>query len=331
LIERTGSSYLKREQNRVIRQQEELPDEFTDIGLSNGYMALIYADGDQLGQALNACRTLPDIQTMALTLYDIVETAKISAVHRQSLGSHQFDTLLQGGDDLILAVPANDALDIALHLSETFHAETTKRLPKPHTLSTAVVWAHVNFPFSTWLDIAESALKFAKKDGAIRGLSGGLVNFLMISSSHHLDFQELYKHSLTATDAQERQIYRTLRAYTIDDLRCLQDYRRQLCRMSRSKLETLRQSTFQPLNRATFEALRVLVHWRDETSRRILMHMIDDLVYRRTGRHGRALFPFVEMPPQDGGTSTKSYYTPLFDLAELWDFMDGDGHEARTH
>ena len=340
----SSASFLKRQTNTKIRNEsrrngQPLPEDFDNIANAlppEGYFALIYADGDGLGQALDSCKTLPELQALAKSIDDILRQAKEDAVARQQLHSEQYDTLLHGGDDLILAVPARAALDITIYLMEEFTRQATQLLGQSYTLSSAIVWAHTSFPFGTWLDITDGALKFAKREKALRersGLdsgkaSGGLINFLAISSANHSDFKQYYDDVLSSGDIGRGKLFRTLRPYTIPDLKRLMAYRQRLTRMPRSKLEGLRQAIFQPRSRAMYEALRSLVHWRDETSRAVIQEMLLDLVESATGKPGQYLFPFigVEDLTADPDERLTNYHTPLVDLAEIWDFIPGDVH-----
>jgi hypothetical protein len=326
------ASTLKRQRNDEIRQQarqkgQPLAEDFDTIAaasLPSNYFALLYADGDGLGQALEACTTLPEIRRVATGIDSILQRVKTEALEQHGVASNQADTLLHGGDDLILAVPAHKALDIALYINDGFQRQTQQRLGTAYTLSIAIVWAHATFPFGTWLDIAESTLKFAKREGAKRSHKG-LLNFLAISSANHLDFKQFYQQVLTNDAAAEYRIIRTLRPYTNEGLRQLIAYRHMLQRVPRNKLAALRQAVFQPRTQAIFEAFRVLVHWRGERTRQTIQELVNALVQQHTGQIGSRLFPFVEVKDDVGEVQERitTYYTPIVDLAELWDFIPG--------
>jgi hypothetical protein len=300
----------------------------------SNYFALICTDGDSLGQALNGCKTLAKIRDVANGIDDILRMVKDEALLRHGVESHQADTLLHGGDDLMLAVPAHKALALALDINEGFHQHTQQRLGTAYTLSTAIVWAHATFPFGVWHDIAESTLKFAKREGARWGHKG-LINFLAISSSNHLEFETFYDKVLCDGTPDGRQIVRTLRPYTAERLRNLITYRNALRRLPRSKLAALHQAVFQPPRRAMFEALRLLVHWRGEATRQSIQKLVPELVEaflreERPGKVGTTLFPFIEVKDDIGADNlpVTTYYTPLVDLAEIWDFLPGGQDEA---
>lgn len=316
------ASALKNRRNRTIREkaakrERRLPQDFAAIAGGTNYFALIYADGDGLGQALDACETLPQIKETAQCIDETLRHCKEEALAKYNADTVS-DTLLHGGDDLVLAVPSDAALDVSLYITEAFKEQTEKALGRAYTVSTAIVWAHPNFPFRTWLDITESALKFAKREGAKRGHTG-LINFLVISSANHLAFERYYKEVLT-TEETGRSLVRTLRPYTACRLRKLIAYREQLAGMSRSKLADLRHAVFQSQSRAIFEALRVLTHWRDQ-QHYLLNKMVRTLGHEDTeGTRQQLLFPFMQIEEEKSGVPHVCLRTPIADLAELWDF-----------
>lgn len=337
--------YKRTENDRIRRIAEKqgrpLPEDFDAIARAsspNNYFALLVADGDDLGRAFAACRTLPEIQKLATGIHNTLEHVVNDAAAQLLLTSTEYDVLLQGGDDLVVALPAHKALDFALLVTEGFTQQTQQRLQQTFTLSTAVVWAHTRFPFGAWHALAESALKFTKQQRAGRRQKNAadmepLINFLVISSANHLDFGSYYEQVLMTEKKDEyQQIIRTMRPYTISDLRNLMSYRRdkqKLAGIPRSKLEALRRAIFQSsAPQAMLDALHVLVHWRNQNTRRAIYQLLHD--YLDQEQQERLLFPFVQRKTPDTfdpDETMVTYCTPLADLAEVWDFIPGDSDE----
>lgn len=333
--------YKRTENDRIRRIAEKqgrpLPEDFDAIARASSphnYFALLVADGDRLGQAFDACRTLPEIQELATGIHNTLEHVVNNAAAKLLLTSTEYDVLLQGGDDLVVALPAHKALDFALLVTEGFTQQTQQKLQQTFTLSTSVVWAHTRFPFGAWHDLAESALKFTKQQRAIRRQENPadqepLINFLVISSANHLDFGSYYDQVLTTKEKMGyQQIIRTMRPYTVPDLRNLMSYRRdsqKLADISRSKLEALRRAIFQSsAPQAILDALHVLVHWRGQNTRRAIHQLLHD--YLDQGQREVLLFPFVQRKKPDTFDPEETmvtYRTPLADLAEVWDFIPG--------
>jgi len=321
---------VKWKRNWEIRQQHEKPESFTALAeeSNSNALALIYADGDGLGKVLENCPTLHAIRDTATTIHQSLGTVVDQAIRKTELTDRQYDILLHGGDDVIIVLPDIYALETALRITEAFPLITEKHLGQPHTLSTAVVWAHPSFPFGVWLDITESVLKFAKTEGA-RRKEQGLFNFLAISSSNHLDFKEYYAQELVSEelDSAPFRLQRTLRPYRTSVLRALCRYRDEMQHISRSKLEALRRAIFQPTyHQASLDAIRTLVHWRDAASRKALMHLVATIPQNDAPR----AFPFVRsdepLPDAEDDEDTyPCYTTALVDLIELWDVIPSTG------
>ena len=319
------ASALKIKRNQTIRhkatmQGQEMPEDFASIAAVSrpaNYFALVYADGDGLGQALEACQTLPEIRKTAQGIDGILRQCKNEALAKYKVDTFS-DTLLQGGDDLLLAVPAHAALDVAMHVSDTFRVRTQKTLGRAYTVSTAVVWAHPKFPFRSWLAMADSALKFAKREGVKRSCTG-LINFLAISSANHLAFEQYYKDVLVVEE-EGYKLVRTLRPYTTTHLAQLISYRKKLAGISRSKLASLHNAVFLSQSRAMFAALRTLTHERSEERRRVIQEMVTMLGSENTKTEAQMLFPFVKVVKNKRGLPHAELRTPMLDLAELWDF-----------
>jgi len=299
----------KRDQNTVIREQhqENKPDDFNQIGelsTPKGYFALIYADGDGLGRALSQCKTLTKVQEFAKAVdYSLQEAVREATRH---LPPQSYDQLLLGGDDLVMVIQAQSALEVALNIVDQFRAKIQEKLGEPLTLSAAVIWAHTKFPFRALLDIAETSLKFAKKEGA-RRQHPGLINFLVVSSANHLDFNE-YNKQVLKVESEQETLYRTLRPYTTSDLRELLKWRKNNGSAPRSKIEALRHAVFQPSRQQSMiDGLAILFHWRS-TEQRMACYRLPPTCKPNAEQS----FPWAK--------AGKEYYTPFADLAELWDF-----------
>lgn len=329
------ASGLKRERNLAIRAEAAglgapLPESFEEIAAASrpgGYFALVVADGDRMGKLLEQCPTLPAIRRTATALYELLGATVEGAL--KGIDSNRRDRLILGGDDIVLAVPAQHGMPVALALVEEFGRRSEAALGRAMTLSAAVVWAHTRYPFAVWREVAESALSFAKREAALRGLPGGLINFLVVSSANHLEYRDYDREVLTATEeAGQRVVRRTMRPYSPADMRVLLRARAAtMAGVPRSKLEALNRAVFQPSSRqAMLDALKTLVHWRGDHQAPV------GLVAELTGADRRSLaFPFAVRREADEVTGEReTYLTPLADLVELWDFLPGDANAARA-
>ncbi len=168
------------------------PQDFNEFSLFKGsrdYMALIYADGNNMGQEIEKIVELGKLRLFAENVDSSVKLAVSNAIvdhlqvkrhmrseavlhDGQEVSLFPFDILLLGGDDVVMVTPASVALDVALTITHEFHKLTKAIDPKHegYTLSVGVVLAPVKYPFGLLLDLAETTLKFAKDEAAKRRL-----------------------------------------------------------------------------------------------------------------------------------------------------------------
>ncbi len=112
----------------------------TEIGAaSNGFVAYIYADGNNMGQHIrNQIKTPADYQRFSQDVFEATEQsvywalaqhihpyeytpdAKSSRDKKEKVWIHPFEIITIGGDDVLLVVPANKALEVAKAIGDKF-------------------------------------------------------------------------------------------------------------------------------------------------------------------------------------------------------------------
>ena len=318
------------------------PDDFevlAKLSTPGNYIGLIYADGDSMGRELEALKSEADFKEFSeavdSSIYEAVANAISTHLQPAQKGIWPFDILLLGGDDLVMVTPANKVLEVGLTVMEQFTQLTGKKLKRDKglNLSVGIAIAHANYPFGQLRRLAESALKFAKKEGAKRrqaGLvwEGGLLNFVVVSSANHLEFGEYYSEDLTAYaevsdegSKKPRTLFRTLRPYNAASFRKLLEIARSnsIAKAPRGKLQQLRQAIFQSKNQAMIDGLTILFHWQNKNQREAIQKAVLDCTPRNGNNlpeHG-LMFPWY----QTGSKSNPEFYTPLLDLIEIFDFV----------
>lgn len=333
-------------------ERPERFDDLAELSRPTGYLALIYADGDAMGQQLEKICTLQQMQDFADTVDNSIYDATVEAIRNhlrprsdQKKKQWPFDILLLGGDDLVMVTRAESALEVALAVMQRFsrlanqgytdkyQTEAPEECrPTPLHVSVAVTIAHANFPFGELLRLTESSLKFAKKAAAERRQQDdrfheGMLNFLVVSSANHLDFKRYYNDQLRV-DAEYNsltpsKLYRSLRPYTAAKFEKLLKAARLLKELNtpRTKLEQLRALLFQTRRQAMVDALSLLFHWRSERQRRAIQKIVADFSPEesQTGLQ----FPWFQIDGEKdkNGNQTTAYFTPLLDLIEIYDFI----------
>lgn len=124
------------------------------------YYALLLADGDNMGKAIDAQTTIENHQALARTLDNFAKQAgKIVQTYRGAL-------VYAGGDDVMAFLPLDTVFVCAQELSDEFRKElkkhpTTDKLSP--TLSCGITIAHHLEPLSDVLRLTRSSEKEAKK------------------------------------------------------------------------------------------------------------------------------------------------------------------------
>lgn len=299
-----------------------LPNDFSSLGdrsKPRGYIGLLYADGNGIGREIEKQETLSALGAFARGVDDAIYHATCDAVREHlnpSGGVLPFVPLLLGGDDLVMVTRAQSAIDVAITLAEKFGDHTKQSTRERLSISVGVVLARANFPFRTMLDLAESALRFAKREAASRKLADrGLINFLTVTSANHLDYEAFHNETLVSQPSPNgRKWSRSLRPYSPNNLRLLIETARQLQDAPRNKLHALAESVFLGHNQSVLEGLTILMRWRGDRKqgrKADQVKMIRELVDQ--SGPGDSVFPWCA----DGG----EWRTPLLDLVEIFDFV----------
>lgn len=231
----------------------------TDISMSSSWqvhVGLVYADGNSMGRVVQAldrpetCRHFSGIVDSSIheacfsgleaVLHAQIEQVRDAFSRNCQLPPLPADILLLGGDDLLVVVPAECALDFALQVTVEFERLTRERIAKlpdertrrffreqlgsdSFTISCGVAIAKSTYPFFLSLDLAEQLLRNAKRRGYQAGDSAtdasdvGRIDFQVVSgaNSHALEPVRTDTY-LTATKAP-----RTLRPLTEAQLKSL--------------------------------------------------------------------------------------------------------------
>jgi CRISPR-associated protein Cmr2 len=150
LVERYDAAYqVFHPSYRTIEEHQQvrsLPDrearslkEISEV--SNGFVAYIYADGNNMGQYIrDKIKTPQDYRQFSEDIFEATEQsvyyalahhlkphyhtpdAQSNRTNKTPVWLHPFEIVTIGGDDVLLIVPANKALDIAKMIGEKFEA-----------------------------------------------------------------------------------------------------------------------------------------------------------------------------------------------------------------
>lgn len=312
------------------RQYFDRPNDFNELGelsTPSGYIGLIVADGDEMGQLLDRFKSLQEFSDFAKivdqSLYDALYSAIVE--HLQPPAGQNvlpFDVLLLAGDDLVMVTRAQSALQVAVQLVEDF-SSISEQYGRRLKLSASVVIAHDRFPFQAAHKTAESGLSFAKQKAHELKMQGkecstGLINFLVLSSPSSLDFQGIYNTDLKtiAHDGITSNI-RTLRPYSPESLHILMEAVQDLSGASRTRLHQLAEACYLDRNNSKLNGFTALSRWQEKSGGQAwaIKKLFDD-IRKYYGFTDKFAFPWLV-------DQENNHHSPLVDLLEIFDFVKG--------
>ena len=270
-----GGSWPKRDYSHQLRCQS-----ITDIGARSewrNYVGVVYADGNAMGQVVQAIDS-PETSRQFSAIVDgsirqacftalseicrnEIETVRAAVEQDSDANPLPADILLLGGDDLLVALPADRALDFTMRITDLFEHFTRKRvaeLQDPEiqgffhaqlgqdtgfTISCGVAVVKSTYPFYLARDLAEQLMNNAKR--AAPRLDGANPD------PARIDFHVVTGANSHALDQVRREDYRvdtravrTLRPLNREQLKALRDSVQKLrkVRFPRSKLHELQEA-----------------------------------------------------------------------------------------
>ncbi len=296
-------------------------DDLTDIGDSSswsGYIGLVYADGNAMGKIIKALDSSETYRQFSRIVDESIREACFTALNQvsksevnnvgealkngESFESLPADILLLGGDDLLVALPADRALDFALKATETFQALTQKKIAnledkktreffcrelgdQGFTISCGVAIAKSNYPFYLLLDLAEELLKSAKRKDSHYSHPGGhglsRIDFHVVAGANSYALKQVREETYRVGEGICTP--RTLRPLSCPQLQKLRLSVQKLrdAGFPHSKLHELHEAALSPeWIRASWRIQEIFArcqHGEDRSQRRALWESIDDM------------------------------------------------------
>jgi GGDEF domain-containing protein len=324
---------------------ETFPQDFGEIGRTSrppGYLGFIYADGNGIGSLLEKMRNFPAYHHFATGLDKLVREvtyrALLEVLQRPRQDIAPFEILLMGGDDLMVVVAADAALEVALKVIEYFEAEANALahsaevgLPEEvHlSLSAGVVIAHDSFPIKTMHELAGDLLKSAKrKTSEVEAelkranqspaeqaqVPRGAIDFMVVTETatsglEVVRTQVLADASFAVAPTGGQKFILTERPYTAPQLQKLLNHIQRFKQQNfpRKSLYAMYEALFQSKIQAQLTTLTTLVRAKQE--------------HRELGLQFFKEFdvPLGSLPWRE--RSDKRFSSPLGDLVEIYPFV----------
>ncbi len=338
---------------------ERPPKDLDAIGAaSDGYIGMIYADGNNVGRVIARLATPGEYADTSAELDKASKEAVFAALSRwlkPHNNRHPFEILTIGGDDMLLIVPGKAAFDIALEMAVQFErALVNPKAPASHSpndryhghteraqpfttytpeigLSAGVVIARQDAPVFFLRDLVEELLKGAKKLARQRATQkklGGAVDFMVLKSLTMVtDNIANFRKEALGEDSRRRL---TARPYTWHEFAGL--------------LATARALQQEGFPRSQLYRLRQVME--QESNQSILASTMEYLYTRVRLKRGNVLQKQIEAPWQPAKAqeqpqrltigpwlprSKTCWETIWSDIVEIYDMVKQDQHEQGRH
>ncbi|MEW6399734.1 MAG: hypothetical protein AB1503_11330 [Bacillota bacterium] len=311
---------LARTVGNVDYRLHRRPDDFSSIAASSrrpGYIALIYADGNNMGRIVQGLETPRSYRSLAHGVDDLLARVTYCSLMKQVRehpGRPLFELLMAGGDDLMLVCAADCAFPVALDLAEGFEkyssplVESLGAKSQAISLSVGVVVAREDFPIAAMRDLATSLQRRAKRR-SFEADGEGAIDFMVVTGPGSQNVDRIREEVLTEKGfvlrPREGRYLLTRRPYLASELRRLLDDAMLLkgAGFPPGQLQTMFEAVFESSNQASLAAVQALGRLRAEPRRMLLeffRHGGCDILYpwrKANGYRDTALVDLVEIYP----------------------------------
>ena len=320
-----------------------------------GYVGLIYLDGDGMGEAFEQADTEQAYKALSNAVRQAAESAVMDALARclhpawvipsparrevckdppeddlkhGRMRIHPFDIITIGGDDVLLIVPADVALQVAVQISRSFQDRVRDQLQpadvpeefkaRTYTMSGGVVLAADHNPVRVLRDLAQELKDEAKKARKQAQAGEGYIDFLVLKSADMVErdvrwMRKQYPYQIEVPDI--RPLCLLGRPYPASVLGALW---RELTRLHdggfpNSQMAQLAES----LLRGRHESTLFYLYQRARDSKGHFVHL-DGVLRAVQGGSVQNPTPWTRWP---GADHRYSFQTALWDIAELYGFV----------
>jgi GGDEF domain-containing protein len=263
------------EQKKVKEQEKgkeiaaKLSQDLDSLAGTEGKIALLYADGNNMGDLLQRAHSIKmyhqisealNMATKEALFASLLETFGANRLSRSPL---PFEIIALGGDDVVVIVPASAGWSLAVRLLKGFEDH-----PKiqdlnegvPLSMSAGLAIADVKYPVRYLFDLAEGLLKEAKR--LAREKQTGTLCHLWLRAPVISEDGKVILEALYARDDPERQL--TARPYTVMQAEQLLLQANKLSRIPASQrrhlAEVMEKGVHVSLNYALYQAARSKEH-----------------------------------------------------------------------
>jgi hypothetical protein len=327
-------------------RQIQFPDDLDGIGNAgspSGYIGVMYADGNRMGDRLGQIESKSALESFSSTIdkatQNTIASILVNRLHQLTHNSI-FPALvpLCGGDDLVVIAPANQILEIAVGFLESFQDSVKQEMDdevaemlcsREISACAGVVIAKSHTPLKAMIYSAHELCKSAKRrsydvyqqyQGKPEPCEVPCVDFQVITTPSWGKVSETRQRVLTPTQNQRL----TCRPYTVDEVKQLMNAANALkqAKFPPGKLHDLYRSLWRGKNHATLHYFMLVARARGGEGMRNQKQALHD-VEQHLGMQPQSVMP----PWREWEGRPMAIETPYADLVEIYPFIN----EERTN
>ncbi|RMD60551.1 hypothetical protein D6833_09510 [Candidatus Parcubacteria bacterium] len=230
----TWGDLLRATVDDTAHEKYRSPDDFDGIGNSakrQGYIALIYADGNRMGQVLEQLNTVEEYSRFARLVDDLLLRVTYRELAKQIQARPDqpfFEVLMAGGDDLMIVTTPDVAFALAIEVARGFEQYSTALVDGGLSLGIGIAIAHARYPIAAMQQLATDLQKRAKRRSFEIG-NRSAVDFAVVTAAGSEDLERIRDEVLTEKGftfppSDEVRYRLTQRPYTLDELQKLVDH-----------------------------------------------------------------------------------------------------------
>jgi len=285
--------------NNIDPETHQMSKTFEGIGdcciSRRGYTALVYADGNAMGKLIKQIKTKDHFHRFSRVVEQAITDACHEALCETCTPVKKIvpaSILLLGGDDLLVYMSADNALEFAVEVSRRFTEKTQELFSqeaffdeilekKGLTVSLGVVFGKSHTPFSFMFSQAEELLKSAKQAGAKHPdsktfFSPSYIDYHIITQFNQFKVSHSRKNFLQLNGTTPVKLYQ--KPYTVEDARLLLDHAQNLldAQIPRTRLKRLGYAPFLDKMNGTLEFLKLYTRSGKGTQRLAIQNALAD-------------------------------------------------------
>ncbi|NLK98549.1 MAG: hypothetical protein GX272_10810 [Epulopiscium sp.] len=186
--------YQKVTGKRIIKDIKSIED----LGDDNKSVAVIYGDGNNMGNVVKNIRTPFEMSYFSRRTDEITKSCVYHAIEKNMGEEARFEVIALGGDDIFIIVPANYCLDISKDIVKSFDEAFNHEI----TMSVGICIAKFSTPIKNMFAIAQRKLKTAKQYVKAKGLNQGSIDLEVLQGVGIIDWNKKRKGLFPTTHEQ---------------------------------------------------------------------------------------------------------------------------------